>query len=117
MCLCQGLCYGNMSFKVILTIHPATPYLFFFRSPELRPDATKDFSIYILDPLEDLMSKSRHGQSSGVAVAMGLLSIILSPSTPDSVTVNGTFVPCGQNESALEVVVSLKQVCGLTMFS
>lgn len=56
------------------------------------------------------MSRSRHGQSNGVAVAMGLLSSILSPYTPDSNMVTGTLVNCGQDEDALEVVVSLKQV-------
>ncbi|KAL5534610.1 hypothetical protein ACEPAG_1073 [Sanghuangporus baumii] len=84
-------------------------------SPELSPDATKDFSFYILDPLEDLMSKNRHGQSGGVAVGMGLLSNILSPYVPDTTTVTGTLVDCGQNEDALEVVVSLRQVAPTAM--
>lgn len=79
-------------------------------SPELSPDATKDFSVYILDPLEDLMSKNRHGQSGGVAVGMGLLSSILSPYSQDTTLVTGTLVDCGQNEDALEIVVSLRQV-------
>lgn len=81
-----------------------------FFSPELRPDLSKDYSVYILDPLEDLMSKSRHGQSGGVAVGMGLLSNILASNSNDVSMVTGTFVGCGQNEDALEVVISLKQV-------
>ncbi|KAL5518600.1 hypothetical protein ACEPAH_283 [Sanghuangporus vaninii] len=84
-------------------------------SPELSPDAAKDFSFYILDPLEDIMSKNRHGQSGGVAVGMGLLSTILSPYAPDTTMVTGTLVDCGQNEDALEVVVSLRQVAPAAM--
>ncbi|EJD04353.1 uncharacterized protein FOMMEDRAFT_167557 [Fomitiporia mediterranea MF3/22] len=79
-------------------------------SPELRPDATKDFSVYVLDPLEDVASNSRLRQAGGVAVGMGLLSGILSPYMPDTTMVNGTFVACGQTEDALEVVMSLRQV-------
>ena len=56
------------------------------------------------------MSKSRHGQSGGVAVGMGLLSNILASNSNDVSMVTGTFVGCGQNEDALEVVISLKQV-------
>ncbi|KAH8120610.1 hypothetical protein DFH11DRAFT_1848113 [Phellopilus nigrolimitatus] len=83
-------------------------------SPELRPDAIKDFSVYVLDPLEDFISKGRHMSAStpsgGVAVGMGLLSGILSSRTPDTTMVTGTIVGCGRGENALEVVLSLRQV-------
>ncbi|KAI5124409.1 hypothetical protein M0805_008293 [Coniferiporia weirii] len=79
-------------------------------SPELRPDISKDFSVYVLDPLEDLLSKGRHGQSGGVAVGMGLLSNIISPYTADSSMVTGTVIACGEGDVALEVVISLRQV-------
>lgn len=43
-------------------------------------------------------------------MGMGLLSGMLSPYTPDMTLVTGTFVGCGQEENALEVVISLRQV-------
>lgn len=70
----------------------------------------KDYSVYILDPLEDLISKSRHGQSGGVAVGMGLMSTILVVDMKDSPSVTGTFVGSGSDDDALEVVISLRQV-------
>ena len=66
--------------------------------------------MYILDPLEDLISKSRHGQSGGVAVGMGLLSTILAAEMQESPAVTGTFVGDGQDDDALEVVISLRHV-------
>ena len=83
-------------------------------SPEISPDPMRDYSVYVLDPLEDFMSKERRGQSSsgagGVAVGMGLLSQILSPFSTDSSPVIGTIVSCGNGQHALEVVLSLRQV-------
>lgn len=83
-------------------------------SPELTPDTSKDYSVYVLDPLEDFISKEYHNQSmapsSGVAVGMGLLSDILCSSHSDSVMVNGTLVQCSEKEHALEVVLSLRCV-------
>lgn len=72
----------------------------------------KDYSLYILDPLEDLISKSRHGQSGGVAVGMGLMSTILAIPMKESPSVTGTFVASGGEDDALEVVISLRQVGG-----
>lgn len=88
--------------------------LILLSSPEITPDPSRDYSVYVLDPLEDFMSKERRGQSSsssgGVAVGMGLLSQVLSPFTSESSTVIGTVIGCGNGEYALEVVLSLKQV-------
>ena len=83
-------------------------------NPELRPDYTKDYSLYVLDPLEDIRSNPSMGQktdsSGGVAVGMGLMSEVLSPDADDSILVTGTLVSSGKDEYALEVVFSLRQV-------
>lgn len=50
-------------------------------------------------------------------MGMGLLSGMLSPYTPDATLVTGTFVGCGQEENALEVVISLRQVPLILFFS
>lgn len=72
---------------------------------------TKDFSVYVLDPLEDFLSKNGQSQpAGGVAVGMGPLSGVLSPLSRDETLVTGTMVDCGTGESALEVVMSLRHV-------
>lgn len=73
---------------------------------------TKDYSVYVLDPLEDFLSKGGQSQpAGGVAVGMGPLSSIISPLSRDESLVTGTIVDCGMGETALEVVISLRQVC------
>lgn len=72
---------------------------------------TKDFSVYVLDPLEEFLSKGGQSQpSGGVAVGMGPLSSIVSPLSRDESLVVGAIVECGMGETALEVVISLRQV-------
>lgn len=78
------------------------------------PDGTKDYSVYVLDPLEDIQSKARYGSaaanSRGVAVGMGLLSTVLNPHLPTTLQVTGTIIGCDTEDAALEVVISLRQV-------
>lgn len=83
-------------------------------SPEMIPDGTKDYSVYVLDPLEDIQSKARYGSSAvnsrGVAVGMGLLSTVLNPHFQSTLQVTGTIIGCDTDDAALEVVISLRQV-------
>ncbi len=83
-------------------------------SPEMIPDGTKDYSVYVLDPLEDIQSKARYGSaaanSRGVAVGMGLLSTVLNPHLPITLQVTGTIIGCDSEDAALEVVISLRHV-------
>ena len=64
----------------------------------------KDFSVYLLDPLEDIMSKTATS-SGGVAVGMGLMSEIIADDSDDSTMVTGTLVSVGADQYALEVVI------------
>ena len=79
-------------------------------SPEVQPSGMRDYSLYVLDPLEDIMSRTARGSSDGVAVGMGLLSSILSAQGDTAATVTGTVIQCTSDEVALEVVISLRQV-------
>lgn len=82
-----------------------------FVSPEVQPTGMRDYSLYVLDPLEDIMSRNARGSSDGVAVGMGLLSSVMSSEESNSAMVTGTVIQCAPNELALEVVISLRQVC------
>ena len=75
-------------------------------SPEVHPSGMRDYSLYVLDPLEDIMSRTARGSSDGVAVGMGLLSSILSAQGGTTATVTGTVIQCPSDEVALEVVIS-----------
>ncbi|KIK93030.1 hypothetical protein PAXRUDRAFT_829402 [Paxillus rubicundulus Ve08.2h10] len=88
-------------------------------SPELLHDPERDFSLYVLDPLEaqpvpshmppeSQCTKSPHG----VAVALGLMSWALESDASESVYVTGAIVPnLGPSSSALEVIFALREVC------
>lgn len=100
-------------------------------SPELTQDSSRDFSLYVLDPLESnsvpapvnisnagsdasannpLLSKE---QPRGVAVGLGLMSWALSADDGDEMTVVGTLVKQSNGQDALEVIFALREVCVL----
>lgn len=94
-------------------------------SPELLLDNSRDFSIYVLDPLESQTmpahvdfsqsnaastSAPQAAQPRGVAVALGLMSWALTADESDSVTVTGTITTLGTGLDALEVVFALREV-------
>ena len=98
-------------------------------SPELIQDHSRDFSLYVLDPLESnsapapvRISNSNKEPSStkpsssleqprGVAVGLGLMSWALSSEDSDPMTVVGTIVKQGTGQEALEVIFALREVC------
>lgn len=92
-------------------------------SPELIQDTSRDFSVYVLDPLEsnsapapvqisNSTAKPTDAQSGGamcgVAVGFGLMSWALR-SQDDSIKAVGTVVRSGTQEF-LEVVFALREV-------
>jgi len=99
-------------------------------SPELTQDISRDFSLYVLDPLESnsapapvnissadsdpsLNPSSSMEQPRGVAVGLGLMSWALSADDSDAITVVGTLVKQSNGQEALEVIFSLREVCVL----
>lgn len=105
-------------------------------SPELVQDNSRDFSVYVLDPLESNSApapvhiansnscssvvaatsttqahNSTSDQSRGVAVGLGLMSWALLADESDSVTVAGTLIKLGTGQEALEVIFALREVC------
>ena len=104
-------------------------------SPELIQDHARDFSLYVLDPLESnstpapvrISNTNREPSSTkptsspeqprGVAVGLGLMSWALSSDDSDPVTVVGTIVKQGTGQEALEVIFALREVCLLGKFS
>jgi hypothetical protein len=115
---------------------PVSPFPLFYDvyhfniSPELVQDNSRDFSVYVLDPLESQSApalvnipqtspSSKHGtthsstsvqQPRGVAVGMGLMSWALLADEQDSITVNGTILEFGTPQEALEVIFALREV-------
>ena len=94
-------------------------------SPELVQDSCRDFSLYVLDPLESnsapapvRISKEPSStkpsvsleQPRGVAVGLGLMSWALHSDDSDPVTVVGTIVKQGTSQEALEVIFALREV-------
>lgn len=97
-------------------------------SPELTQDATRDYSIYVLDPLESnstpapvnivstgdstgaLASGPASEQPRGIAVGLGLMSWALA-AEDDSISVTGTLVKQSTGQKALEVIFALREVC------
>lgn len=75
--------------------------------------------MYVLDPLEEVISRAPQEEEArpapGIAVGMGLLSSILSPSMDESILITGTIVSRGDGDVALEIVLSLRQVSVLRM--
>ena len=99
-------------------------------SPELAQDTSRDFSVYVLDPLESNsapapvhISNTTNGevttdtsrkaaeQPRGVAVGFGLMSLALQSPEGDTTSVAGTLVRQGSPLEALEVIFALREVC------
>jgi hypothetical protein len=94
-------------------------------SPELIQDPTRDYSLYVLDPLESNSApapvniSNMHGDTAGlskgvteqpgVAVGLGLMSWALMSSDHDSLRVTGTLGKHTGQET-LEVVFALRKV-------
>ncbi|KIK22763.1 hypothetical protein PISMIDRAFT_101974, partial [Pisolithus microcarpus 441] len=80
-------------------------------SPELLQDSSRDFSLYVLDPLEAQPAPSNVCASGsaprGVAVALGLMSWALESMESGCIHVTGTILP---GSAALEVVFALREV-------
>ncbi|KAJ3511742.1 hypothetical protein NLJ89_g3922 [Agrocybe chaxingu] len=98
-------------------------------SPELTMvDNTRDFSIYVLDPLESnsapppvcitnssgdtALSAPPPDHPRGVAVGLGLMSWALMEDEEAAVVV-GTLVKQGTRQEALEVIFSLRETAGM----
>ena len=97
-------------------------------SPELTQDISRDFSLYVLDPLESNSApapvnissadsdaslnnpSSSMEQTRGVAVGLGLMSWALSADDSDPITVVGTLVKQSNGQEALEVIFALREV-------
>lgn len=120
--------YGAVSFKTCLEAICRS-------SPELIQDQSRDFSVYVLDPLESNaapapmdISNSTHGRSTdtpgcvstdqtrGVAVGMGLMSWALSVEEKDPITVVGTLGKTGTGQDAIEVIIALREVLHFKSF-
>ena len=95
-------------------------------SPELVQDHSRDFSLYVLDPLEsnaapapvrisnanqEPTKPSSSLEPRGVAVGLGLMSWALSSDDNNPMTVVGTMVKQGTSQEALEVIFALREVC------
>ncbi|KAG5649872.1 hypothetical protein H0H81_001685 [Sphagnurus paluster] len=97
-------------------------------SPELVQDLSRDFSVYVLDPLESNTapapvnisnnafdsqtskeSTSNAEHSRGVAVGLGLMSWALLADEKDSVAVTGTLIKLATGQEALEVIFALRE--------
>lgn len=88
-------------------------------SPELVQDNSRDYSVYVLDPLEAGYSTGQNvassssdptAQAAGVAVALGLMSWALHTEESDSMPVTGTIIQQPTGQDALEVIFSLREV-------
>ncbi|PBK74132.1 hypothetical protein ARMSODRAFT_1081109 [Armillaria solidipes] len=109
-----GIGYASVSLKSCIETICTT-------SPELLQSDTRDFSIYVLDPLESESapgpvsipseaegSKMTEGQVRGVAVGLGLMSWALAAEGEEAL-VNGTLTRTGSGQEALEVVFALRE--------
>ena len=97
-------------------------------SPDLMQDTTRDFSLYVLDPLESNSApapvniSNAHGDTTGstssaaiekprpVAVGLGLMSWALASNDRDSICVTGTLMKQPNGQEALEVIFALREV-------
>lgn len=98
-------------------------------SPELVQDFSRDFSVYVLDPLEsnsapapvNISNPTSDSQplkpctnviepSRGVAVGLGLMSWALLADEKDVAAVTGTLIKLGTGQEALEVIFALREV-------
>jgi hypothetical protein len=78
-------------------------------------DSSRDFSVYVLDPLETPFlpptAEGQNGVAGGVAVGLGLMSWALLADESESIGVNGTLIKQqAGGEQAVEVVFALREV-------
>ncbi len=112
--------YGSLSLKRCLTtVCQSSPEIF----QDLSQNGTRDFSVYLLDPLEadtapEQLNISDNGdgaraaasQGRGVAVGMGLMSWGLESEESEEAAVNGTLTKLPNGSPALEIVLALREV-------
>ncbi|PPQ89719.1 hypothetical protein CVT25_014120 [Psilocybe cyanescens] len=117
--------YANVSLKTCLDTICRS-------SPELTQDSNRDFSLYVLDPLESnsapapvkisntnsdssytANNSSNAEQPRGVAVGLGFMSWALTADDVDATTVVGTLVKQANGQQALEVIFALREVSTL----
>ncbi|KAH9485147.1 hypothetical protein JR316_0002054 [Psilocybe cubensis] len=102
-------------------------------SPELTQDSNRDFSLYVLDPLESNSApapvnisnsssdssysvnnnSSNAEQPRGVAVGLGFMSWALTADDADAATVVGTLVKQANGQQALEVIFALRETMAM----
>ncbi|KAF8160860.1 hypothetical protein B0H34DRAFT_355469 [Crassisporium funariophilum] len=100
-------------------------------SPELTQDNSRDFSLYVLDPLESSSApapvhilyadgdeqptetRASSQQPTGVAVGLGLMSWALAADDSDPTPVVGTLVKQGTGQEALEVIFSFRETAAM----
>jgi hypothetical protein len=75
-------------------------------SPELIHNSSRNFSIYVLDPLESLSDPNFHAH--GVTVGLSLMSWALL--ADDNKQVTSTLITTANGEEALEVILALREV-------
>ncbi|KAF9528471.1 hypothetical protein CPB83DRAFT_854206 [Crepidotus variabilis] len=110
--------YGSVSLKICLDTICRS-------SPELAQDSSRDFSLYVLDPLESnsapaLMNipdaagepscaVSAEEQARGVAVGYGLMSWAMTSEETEGIMANGTLIKQPTGQEALEIVFALRE--------
>ncbi|KAJ6558460.1 hypothetical protein DFH09DRAFT_1162882 [Mycena vulgaris] len=88
-------------------------------SPEIIQDRARDFTVYLLDPLETDCAPAQvnisHSlkpsvpDSPGVAVGLGLMSWALSSDETDAMSATGTLKVSGMGQEMLEIIFSLRE--------
>ncbi|KAL0956006.1 hypothetical protein HGRIS_002181 [Hohenbuehelia grisea] len=102
--------YGTVTLKICLET-------IFRSSPELVQDKTRDYSVYVLDPLESFLAPGSASSPApdsrdrprGVAVGLGLMSGALVAVESNSLPVAGTIIKLGTGQDALEVIFALRE--------
>ena len=96
-------------------------------SPDLTQDTSRDFSLYVLDPLESNSApapvniSNAHGDTGSlnnaavekprpVAVGLGLMSWALASNDHNLIFVTGTLMKQPNGQEALEVIFALREV-------
>ncbi|KAJ7690693.1 hypothetical protein B0H17DRAFT_1064495 [Mycena rosella] len=108
-------CYASASLKTCLNTICRS-------SPEIIQDRTRDFTVYLLDPLETDCAPAQvnisHSLSkpsvpevpeARVAVALGLMSWGLSTDETDTMSVAGTLKASAMGQEMLEIIFSLRE--------
>ena len=83
-------------------------------SSRLHQDSTRDFSVYVLDPLESLSDldtiSSTQYHVRGIAVGLGLMSWAMLADKDKEVKVTSMLITMVNGEEALEVIFALREV-------